>query len=169
MTLHRSRLPLLVAAALALVLTTLTAADRREPPLGDIDGDGDVDLDDRSRLVELFGLRGNDTGWRPEADLDGDGRITIVDYGRWLETLEAADDDVPPPVSANEQAATRCCGLVGLEVLAAPLLGSVWPRGRGARQTRRTCDVRSSISTRGATASRMRRPVHSRPVATSNV
>lgn len=49
-------------------------------PCGDIDLDGDVDIDDFYAFVGLFGTC--DGG---PADLDGDGCVTLLDYNLWIE------------------------------------------------------------------------------------
>jgi hypothetical protein len=55
-----------------------------EPLVGDLDGDGDVDLDDLSTLLSLYGLCDGDPGYVPAADLDGSGCIDLGDLSLLL-------------------------------------------------------------------------------------
>ena len=48
------------------------------PPPGDLDRDGDVDIDDYNTLISDFGKTGT-AGWIP-ADIDKNGRVDIFDY-----------------------------------------------------------------------------------------
>jgi len=50
---------------------------------GDLDGDGDVDVDDRNILRAALRKCSGDEGFVPEADYDGDGCITYYDYREW--------------------------------------------------------------------------------------
>jgi hypothetical protein len=52
-------------------------------PVGDLDGDGHVDGDDRNILRAAFGACTGDVGFVPGADYDGDGCITFNDYREW--------------------------------------------------------------------------------------
>jgi hypothetical protein len=57
-----------------------------QPPLsiqGDLDGDGDVDMDDRVIFLSSFRKCSGDTGFLSDADYDGDGCITLNDYREW--------------------------------------------------------------------------------------
>jgi hypothetical protein len=51
---------------------------------GDLDLDGDVDVDDYFLFLDAFGSCAGDPKYIPEADLDSDGCITLVDYQLWL-------------------------------------------------------------------------------------
>ncbi len=69
-------LPLRPAGELALEVTCTMC--------GDVNGDGRVNADDRSLIMEAFGTCDGQVGYLPDADLDRDGCITLVDYGMWL-------------------------------------------------------------------------------------
>ncbi|MBU0992356.1 MAG: PASTA domain-containing protein [Proteobacteria bacterium] len=53
------------------------------PPDGDLDGDCDVDMDDRNALLESFRKCEDTSGFNALADLDHDGCITGNDYRIW--------------------------------------------------------------------------------------
>jgi hypothetical protein len=50
---------------------------------GDLDHDGNVDLDDYWILHDAFGTCVGDPKYNPAADMDGDGCITLLDYQAW--------------------------------------------------------------------------------------
>ncbi len=52
--------------------------------VGDVDGDGDVDLTDLAIMLSAYGLCAGDSGFVPEADIDGDGCIDLVDLATLL-------------------------------------------------------------------------------------
>lgn len=52
---------------------------RRVPNPGDPDGDGDVDLDDLTRLLSAFGLCAGDSGFDGAANFDADDCISLSD------------------------------------------------------------------------------------------
>ena len=56
---------------------------------GDLDGDGDVDGDDRDILRSALNTRTGDAGFIPEADYDGDGLISYNDYREWYVCYKA--------------------------------------------------------------------------------
>ena len=58
---------------------------------GDLDGDCDVDGDDRSILWALFRKCEGDSGYNADADYDGDGCITFGDYRIWYGHYKAAN------------------------------------------------------------------------------
>ena len=47
--------------------------------LGDINGDGKVDMKDVGIVAKAFGATPSNPRWDPAADLDGDGRIDMKD------------------------------------------------------------------------------------------
>jgi len=47
--------------------------------LGDINGDGKVDMKDIGVLARLFGIKAGDTNWNPDCDLNSDGKINLMD------------------------------------------------------------------------------------------
>jgi|GEM_PF-2139454 len=58
---------------------------------GDLDGDGDVDIDDFWLFLDSFGTCVGDLKYIVEADLDEDGCITLVDYGMWIQCWRDAN------------------------------------------------------------------------------
>jgi len=52
-------------------------------PCGDLDSDGDVDLDDYWMFLDAFGSCIGQPKYNAAADLDGDGCVTLVDYQAW--------------------------------------------------------------------------------------
>jgi hypothetical protein len=56
----------------------LTAVASRK--VGDVDGDGQVDLNDFFALSEGFGRRRGEAGFDPRPDLNGDGKIDLEDF-----------------------------------------------------------------------------------------
>lgn len=59
--------------------TDFATVDVTAQLLGDIDDDGDVDMDDLALLQAAFGSRPGDTNWNANADLDNDGVVGISD------------------------------------------------------------------------------------------
>ena len=47
--------------------------------LGDINGDGKVDVKDIAVLARLFGIKAGGTNWNPDCDLNSDGKIDVMD------------------------------------------------------------------------------------------
>jgi len=54
------------------------------PVLGDLDGDGDVDLSDLATLLGAYGTCEGDPTYDPDADLDGSGCIDLADLAALL-------------------------------------------------------------------------------------
>ena len=59
--------------------------------LGDLDGDCDVDGDDRNILRASFRECAGDSGYNADADYDGDGCVTFADYQIWYGYYKAAN------------------------------------------------------------------------------
>lgn len=95
---------------------------------GDVDRDGDVDFEDRSRLVQLFGLRRGEPGWQAGADLDRSGRIDFGDYRVWVGIHEGLR-----PVAAEPPPAEPHCGWLGPETAVLSLLAAPARCRRAAR------------------------------------
>ena len=57
----------------------LLMVEGNEPTPGDLDGDGDVDLQDLARLLAAFGSCGGDPGFDAAADIDGGGCVDLAD------------------------------------------------------------------------------------------
>lgn len=60
------------------------------PLVGDIDGDGDVDLTDLSILLASYGTTSSDPGYNPDADLNGDGQVDLEDVSLLLANFGAS-------------------------------------------------------------------------------
>lgn len=52
--------------------------------IGDVDGDGDVDIADLGALLASFDLPTDDPNYNPDADFDGDGDVDLSDLGALL-------------------------------------------------------------------------------------
>ena len=51
---------------------------------GDLDYDGDVDIDDFFEFLDAFGTCDGDLKYNPDCDFDGDACVTLVDYQAWM-------------------------------------------------------------------------------------
>ncbi|KAF0094248.1 MAG: FG-GAP repeat-containing protein [Puniceicoccaceae bacterium 5H] len=58
---------------------------------GDLDGDNDVDVDDRLVLIGSLRKCEGDAGYNAAADLDGNGCVNMVDYAKWRAYYAAAN------------------------------------------------------------------------------
>jgi hypothetical protein len=58
---------------------------------GDLDYDGDVDVDDFFAFLDAFGTCDGDLKYNPDADFDGDSCITLVDYQMWMDCYRDAN------------------------------------------------------------------------------
>jgi hypothetical protein len=52
--------------------------------VGDLDGDGDVDLADLAALLASYGICAGDEGYNPDADIDGNGCVELADLATLL-------------------------------------------------------------------------------------
>jgi hypothetical protein len=76
------------------------------PGLGDVDGDGSVDIDDYETIRDSFNQPGAS---RDEGDLNGDGIVNLIDFRIWKDhrnagaggsTVSAGESSVPEPTAA---------------------------------------------------------------------
>ena len=58
--------------------------DLTSPLVGDLDGDGDVDLSDLATLLAAYGACEGDPSYNPLADLDGSGCVDLADLAALL-------------------------------------------------------------------------------------
>jgi len=61
--------------------------DECEPLPGDLDGDEDVDLDDRTLFADSFGSGESEPEYLPAADFDADRTVTLPDYALWVDAF----------------------------------------------------------------------------------
>lgn len=59
--------------------------------IGDVNGDGTVNILDAIHIARAFGAKPSDPYWNPNADINGDGVVNIIDAislaGYWGETI----------------------------------------------------------------------------------
>jgi len=58
-------------------------------PYGDMDGDEDVDLNDRVLILGALRACSGDANYDDAADMDGDGCVTFIDYREWFKAYKA--------------------------------------------------------------------------------
>jgi hypothetical protein len=77
---------------------------------GDLDNDGNVDLDDYWAFLDSYGTCVGNPKYNPAADMDGDGCITLLDYQAWRMCYKMAngkDFQAPKPKPMPKPAATN--------------------------------------------------------------
>jgi len=74
-----SEIALIVLVLCVSMLAFNTQRARADALMGDLNGDGTVDIIDLTTASLAFGLYLGDSGWNPKADLDGNNAINIVD------------------------------------------------------------------------------------------
>jgi hypothetical protein len=78
---------------------------------GDLDADGDVDLDDYPLFLGAFGHCSGEAEYRPAADCDQDGCTTLADYRIWRQRYDefGFDPGLLPPLRVGD---LNCDGAV---------------------------------------------------------
>lgn len=92
------------------------------PLPGDVDGDGDVDRDDKDLGDMFYGSNDFQPGSGPDGN--GDGMVDAADYTIWRDAFEAASTAVPEP--------TTLPLLILAALAAATTRHTVWTRERGS-------------------------------------
>jgi hypothetical protein len=75
----------------SLVTGTTQGTDDCEP-CGDLDGDGDVDMDDYEAFRGAYGRTSDDPAYLVCADFDGSGAVGLSDFQAWLACFRAASE-----------------------------------------------------------------------------
>jgi uncharacterized protein (DUF2141 family) len=73
-------------AAAATILANNFTAEAQAPQVyvrivGDVNGDGKVDMNDIGTAARAFGSQPGDLKWNPDCDLNHDGKIDLKDIG----------------------------------------------------------------------------------------
>jgi hypothetical protein len=91
----RWSIPLIVFwVALNLTLVPYSYCHAEKASTGDVDGDGQVTLQDMDKLLDII----NSQGYQPTADLNGDGKVDITDLDMVEEIYRKS-----PAVRGSEQ------------------------------------------------------------------
>lgn len=93
---------------------------------GDLDEDGDVDLDDYQLFRAAFGRCLGDPGFNPLGDYDGDECVTLADYRLWLEYFQQGGGD-PHALPPTHVADMNCDGAVDFADIAPFVMALVDP------------------------------------------
>lgn len=76
-----------VSLFMLLLVSMSAVADEVKYPLGDVNGDQEVNVSDVSVIVELLLGNIDDSSMRERADVDGDGEVTITDVSDLIELI----------------------------------------------------------------------------------
>ncbi|RMF76642.1 MAG: hypothetical protein D6744_12125, partial [Planctomycetota bacterium] len=74
---------------------------------GDLDGDGDTDVDDFNLFLAAFGSCTGDANYNPDADYDSDGCVELEDYQAWVQCFRDANPGSPLPKKARPRVFNR--------------------------------------------------------------
>lgn len=97
--------------------------------LGDIDGDGDVDIVDYVILFANFGKNASDPQADARADINNDGKINILDYTYVFENFgQGAGGNTPTPTSTQNNPTATPVATVTTVATATPTTTSSSPR-----------------------------------------
>lgn len=76
---NKATLLLLVLLGISLAACIMQTAKAQEPLLGDLNGDGKVNLYDLVTLAAKYGTTEGSPNWDPACDLNGDGTVSNAD------------------------------------------------------------------------------------------